>query len=53
MGELSMRIAGTAQSLVATASVLMNEDNENFIFWLSMILCGIGVLIVIRAGKKK
>lgn len=53
MGELSMVFAGTAQSLVATASVLMNEDTENFIFWVSMILCGLGMLIVIRTGKKK
>lgn len=53
MGELSMKFAGTVQSLVAAASVLMNEDTENFIFWVSMILCGLGVLIVIRASKKK
>lgn len=33
--------------------ILLNGDSENFIFWVSMILCGLGVLIVIRAGKKK
>lgn len=55
-GMMSGMLGGTfgVNSLLAKENmILLNGDSENFIFWISMILCGLGVLIAIRAGKKK
>lgn len=33
--------------------ILLEASNDAFILWLSMILCGIGLIVVYKNWKKK